>query len=52
VVVNVFLKNAAKLRVVFLACLILAGCGGGGFDLRGVLESRPVRLDGEQVVMD
>jgi len=48
----VFLKNAAKLQVVFLACLILAGCCGGGFDLRGVLESRPVRLDGEQVVMD
>lgn len=36
----------------FLACLVLAGCGGGGFDPRGILESRPVRLDGEQVTLD
>lgn len=35
-----------------LACLTLAGCGGGGFDPNGVLESRPVRLDGEQVVLN
>ena len=51
-VVNVFPKSAVKVWIVLLACLMLAGCGGGGFDLRGVLESRPVRLDGEQVVMD
>jgi hypothetical protein len=34
-----------------LASLLLAGCGGGGFDPAGVLESRPVRLDSEQVVL-
>jgi len=32
-----------------LACLILAGCGGGGFDPNGLLESHAVQLDGEQV---
>jgi len=34
------------------ACLVLAGCGSGGFDPNGILESRAVRLDGEQVVLD
>jgi len=36
----------------FVACLLLAGCGGGGFDPNGTLESRPVRLDGEQVLLN
>ena len=36
----------------FLACLVLTGCGSGEFDPRGTLESRPVTLDGEQVVMN
>ena len=31
---------------------MLAGCGGGGFDPNGILESRPVQLDGEQVALD
>jgi len=35
----------------FLPFLLLAGCGGGGFDPNGILESRPVRLDGEQVIL-
>ena len=30
---------------------MLAGCGSGGFDSSGLLESRPVRLDGEQVLL-
>jgi hypothetical protein len=34
-----------------LGCLLLGGCGSGGFDPTGVLESRPVRLDTEQVVL-
>ena len=42
------------LRIWFpvLAFLELAGCGGGGFSPNAILESRPVRLDGEQVVLD
>jgi len=31
---------------------MLAGCGPGGFDPNGVLQSRPVRLDGEQVILN
>jgi hypothetical protein len=50
-VANVFPKNCLRMSGI-LACLTLAGCGGNGFDLAGVLESRPVRLDGEQVVLD
>jgi len=34
-----------------LACLVLAGCGGSGFDAASLLESHPVRLDGEQVML-
>jgi hypothetical protein len=41
-----------KISGLFLASLALAGCGGSGFDLNGLLESRPVRLDGEQVAMN
>lgn len=33
-------------------CLGLAACGGGGFDPAGILESRPVQLDGEQVTLN
>jgi hypothetical protein len=51
-VANVFRKNGLKIGVGFLAGLVLTGCGGGGFDPRGILESRPVRLDGEQVALD
>ncbi len=46
---------ANVLRIIpggFLACLVLAGCGGGEFDPRGILESRPVQLDGEQVTLN
>jgi len=39
-------------QAALVAGLSLAGCGGGGFDARGALESRPVRLDGEQVMLD
>ena len=46
-VVNMLPKKCAG----FLACLLLAGCGGGGFDVNGLLESRPLRLDGEQVML-
>jgi len=31
---------------------MLAGCGSGEFSAKGVLESHPVQLDGEQVVLD
>jgi len=54
-VANVFSKNglktSRKLPVCLLAGVMLAGCGGGGFDPNGILESRPVRLDGEQVIL-
>ena len=40
-----------KKCAVLAACLALAGCGGGGFDVNGLLESHPVRLDGEQVML-
>ncbi|HSP70280.1 MAG TPA: hypothetical protein VLN48_21295 [Bryobacteraceae bacterium] len=40
-----------KISGVLFGCLVLAGCGGSGFDPNGLLESRPVRLDGEQVVL-
>jgi hypothetical protein len=36
----------------FLAGLILVGCGGNDFDATSVLESRPVKLDGEQVALN
>ena len=36
----------------FLACLLLVACGSSEFDPVGVLESRPVKLDGEQVALD
>lgn len=35
-----------------LTGLMLAGCGPSGFDLTGALESHPVRLDQEQVVLN
>jgi len=45
-----------KLRIIPslgpLACLLLAACGSGGFNPNAALESQPVRLDGEQVVID
>ncbi|MGH7866204.1 MAG: hypothetical protein ACREP9_00905, partial [Candidatus Dormibacteraceae bacterium] len=51
-VANVFLNNRLRICGPTLACLMLAGCGPSGFDLNGVLQSHPVRLDGEQVILD
>jgi len=50
-VANLFDNNSLRILGATLASLMLAGCGGGGFDPTGLLESRPVRLDGEQVVL-
>jgi hypothetical protein len=50
-VVNILPKKWGGLPVCLGACLILAGCGSGGFDPNGTLQSRPVRLDGEQVTL-
>jgi hypothetical protein len=47
-VVNILLRTSAA----FLAFLMLGGCGSGEFSPNGTLESRPVQLDGEQVVLD
>jgi hypothetical protein len=52
VVANISLRKCLKRRAGFLACLTLAGCGGGGFDPNGILESHPLRLDGEQVMLN
>ena len=41
-----------KITGLLLTCLALSGCGGNGFDPNGLLEGRPVRLDGEQVVLN
>jgi hypothetical protein len=38
--------------VMLLGTVALTGCGGGGFDARSTLESRPARLDGEQILLD
>ena len=41
-----------KISGLLTVCLALAGCGGNGFDPGGLLESRPIRLDGEQIVLN
>ena len=46
--VKIFLRIPAAV----LAFLMLAGCGSGEFSVNQTLESRPVQLDGEQVVLD
>jgi hypothetical protein len=51
-VANVFCNPGLRICGPTLACLMLAGCGPSGFDLTGSLESRPVRLDQEQVVLN
>ena len=52
-VANVFHKNGLSICGAILACLILAGCGSSGFEPgTAVLESHPVKLDGEQVIID
>jgi len=51
-VANVFYNNRLRNCGAALACLILAGCGPSGFDLTGALESHPVKLDREQVVLN
>src|SRR5689334_889158 len=38
--------------VMLVGTVALTGCGGGGFDARSTLESRPARLDGEQILLD
>ena len=48
---NVFPRNDLRIGGACLALLMLMGCGGGGFDPNAALESRPVRLDGEQVTL-
>jgi len=45
-------KILLRIVGVLLVLVALAGCGGGGFSPGGVLESRAVRLDGEQVILD
>lgn len=45
-------KILLRIAGTFLAMLTLAACGSGGFSANGVLESHPVQLDGEQVVLD
>ena len=50
-VANVFLERYLRIGGALLACLTLAGCGNSGFDLTAVLESHPVKLDGEQVIL-
>ena len=49
---NVLREKPRVAWAAVVAALSLAGCGGGGFDGRSTLESRPVRLDGEQVTLD
>ena len=51
-VANVFPNNGLRIRAAISAGLLLAGCNSGGFDLNGVLESRPVLLDQEQVALN
>jgi hypothetical protein len=51
-VANVFYNNRLRICGATAAYLMLAGCGPTGFDLTGVLESHPVRLDREQVVLN
>jgi hypothetical protein len=51
-VVNILPRKRVGLPLGLLAGLILAGCGPGGFDPNGILQSRPVRLDGEQIVLN
>jgi len=51
-VANIFFNFGLRICGAGLACLTLAGCGSGGFDVAGVLESRPVKLDGEQVILN
>ena len=46
--VKIFLRAP----VAVLAFLTLAGCGSTEFSANGTLESHPVQLDGEQVVLD
>lgn len=41
-----------RILAIFPAFLLLAACGGNAFSPNGALESRPVQLDGEQVVLD
>jgi len=41
-----------KISGLLLACLGLAACSNSGFDPNGLLESRPIRLDGEQIVLN
>jgi hypothetical protein len=51
-VVNILPKKCCGLLGCFLAGMILVGCGPAGFDPNGLLLSRPVRLDGEQVMLN
>ena len=49
---NVFLRILGGILASVLLAICLASCGPSGFDPVGTLEYRPVRLDGEQVLLD
>jgi hypothetical protein len=45
-------KMLQRVPAAFLAFLALTACGSGEFSVNRALESRPIQLDGEQVVLN